>query len=88
MHIGEYGHWRNLKIQNVPIYFKGRNFSEFVVFSRKFDPAKCNGRGCSRKFILSKVSTRGNLFFFLFFIVFVGRKYLYVIMYNVFNLFQ
>ena len=32
---------------------KRRNFGEFRefgVFSQKFDPAKCNSRGCSRKF--------------------------------------
>ena len=46
-------------------YFKGRNFREFLefgVFSQKFDPAKCNSRGCSQRFILSKVSSHKNLF--------------------------
>ena len=36
-------------------------FRESGVFSRKFDAAKYNSRGCFRKFVLSKVSSREYL---------------------------
>ena len=64
----EYFTWRNFWER------KYREFPEFGVFTRKFDPVKYKSRSCPRKLILPKDFFLENLFFF-FFIFFVGGDY-------------
>ena len=64
----EYFKWRNFWER------KYREFPEFGVFTRKFDPVKYKSRSCPRKLILPKDFFLENLFFF-FFIFFVGGDY-------------
>ena len=72
----EYFKWRNFWER------KYREFPEFGVFTRKFDPVKYKSRSCPRKLILPKDFFLENLFFFLYF--FCRGGLLYTMMYDVF----